>query len=344
MKWVRPQINNLQPYIPGKQTSGKVVKLNANENPYPPSPRALAVLQDVDSDTLRLYPDAIAENLRETAAKIFDINTEQIIIGNGSDDVLTMIIRAFLDPGDSIAVVDPTYTLYKTLAEIQGVKAEIHKLKDDYIIPDSFFKTKSKVVFLPNPNAQTGTLFPIEAVDRLCGRNMNIVVIDEAYADFAGASSIPLLKKYENLVVMRTLSKSYSLAGIRVGFGISNPNFISALMKVKDSYNVNALSQLIAAEAILDREHFNRNIGKIVETRKWFSKSLSDIGWKVTPSAANFILAEPVNDSPEAIMKKLEMSGFLIRYFDISSLKNKLRISIGTDKQMEDLLEVINIK
>ncbi len=341
MKWVRPQINNLQPYVPGKQVTGKVLKLNANENPYPPSPRAFSALQEVGSDALRLYPDAIAGKLRKIAAEVFDVATEQTIIGNGSDDVLTMIIRTFLDPEDSIAIVDPTYTLYETLAAIQGVKTEIHPLNADYTIPESFFKTKSKVVFLPNPNAQTGTLFPLELVERLCNRNINIVVIDEAYADFAGVSSIPLLKKYENLIVLRTVSKSYSLAGIRVGFGVSNSNFISAMIKVKDSYNVNSISQLIAAEAMHDREHFNRILGKIIETREWFSKSLSDLGWKITPSAANFILVEPVNDSPESIMEKLEAAGIFIRYFNTPRLNDKLRISIGTDEQMEVLLKII---
>jgi len=341
MKWIRPKINNLQPYIPGKQVTGKVLKLNANENPYSPSPRVFSVLQEVGSDALRLYPDAIAGALRKIAAEVFDVDTEQTIIGNGSDDVLTMIVRTFLDSEDSIAVVDPTYTLYETLAAIQGLKTEIHSLNTDYTIPASFLKTKSKVVFLPNPNAQTGTLFPLELVERLCNRNNNIVVIDEAYADFAGVTSIPLLKKYDNLIVLRTVSKSYSLAGIRVGFGLSNPSFISAMMKVKDSYNVNSISQLIAAEAMLDREHFNRNIGKIIETREWFSKSLSDFGWKVTPSAANFILVEPVKDSPESVMKRLEAAGILIRYFNTPRLNDKLRISIGTDEQMETLLKII---
>jgi histidinol-phosphate aminotransferase len=294
-------------------------------------------------DSLRLYPDAVSEKLRETAAEIFGINAEQTIIGNGSDDVLTMIIRTFLDAGDSIAVVDPTYTLYETLAEIQGAETESYPLNDDYSIPEVFFKTESKVVFLPNPNAQTGTLFPLEQVERLCCNDKRIVVIDEAYADFTNVSSIPLIKKYENLIVLRTVSKSYSLAGIRVGFGISNPDIISALMKVKDSYNVNSISQLIAKEALLDREHFNCNIGKIVYTRNWFTESLLDLGWKVIPSEANFILAEPINDSPESIMKKVESSGFLIRYFNTPRLKNKLRISIGTDEQMKALLKAITL-
>jgi len=343
MKWVRPQINNLQPYVPGKQVSGTVVKLNANENPYPPSPCAFSALKDIDSDSLRLYPDAISVKLRNTVAEILGVSAEQTIIGNGSDDVLTMIIRTFLDAGDSIAVVDPTYTLYETLAEIQGAKTEIYPLNDDYSIPDSFFQTESKVIFLPNPNAQTGTLFPLEQIERLCGNDKSIVVIDEAYADFAEVSSIPLLKKYENLIVLRTVSKSYSLAGVRVGFGISNPGIISALMKVKDSYNVNSISQLIATEVLFDRKHFNRNIGKILETRNWFTRSLLDFGWKITPSAANFILVEPVNESPELIMKRLESAGFLIRYFNTPRLKNKLRISIGTDEQMKNLLKAITL-
>ena len=341
MNFVRKQIEKLQPYIPGKQIQGEFVKLNANENPYPPSPRVSDALKNLDVKNLRLYPDAVANSLRETAAKIFGIEKKQTIIGNGSDDVLTMIIRTFLDAGDSIAVVDPTYTLYETLAEIQGAKTEIHPLKDDYSIPESFFETKCKVVFLPNPNAQTGTLFPLEQIERLCARKKNIIVIDEAYADFAGVSAIPLINKFNNLIVLRTVSKSYSLAGIRVGFGFGNTEIIDALMKVKDSYNVNAMSQILARTALLDQEYFNDNIKKIIETREWFADKLNEIGWIVTPSAANFILVEPRENSPQEIMEKLENCGFLIRHFNTPRLKNKLRISIGSKEQMLDLLEII---
>jgi len=341
MNWVRPQIEKLQPYIPGKQIKRDVIKLNANENPYPPSQKAIAAMNKIHAGTLRLYPDAVSTSLRKIAANIFEVTEKNIIVGNGSDDALTMIIRTFLDAGDSIAVVDPTYTLYETLAEIQGAKTEVHPLNDDYTLPESFFHTKSKVIFLPNPNAQTGTLFPVEKIERLCAKKENVVVVDEAYADFAGVTVIPLIKKYENLIVLRTMSKSYSLAGIRVGFGISNTKIISSLMKVKDSYNVNSISQIIAGEALTDRDHFNKNIGKITKTREWFSEKLLSLGWEVTSSAANFILVEPKDHSPKEIMEKLERAGFLIRYFNTPRLKNKLRISIGTDEQMEMMLDVI---
>ena len=275
MKWVRQQIEKLQPYVPGKQTAGITVKLNANENPYPPSKHVTDALKDIHPDSFRLYPDAVASKLRQTISEVFHVNRDNVVVGNGSDDVLTMIIRTFLNEGDTIAVVDPTYTLYETLAGIQGAAMEVHCLNSDYSLPDSFFHTECKVVFLPNPNAQTGTLFEQKRIEVLCERGENIIVIDEAYVDFAGVSVIPLIKKYENLIVLRTLSKSYSLAGLRVGFGISAPDNINSLIKVKDSYNVNALSQIAAVQALLDQEHLKLNVAKIINTRKWFSEELA---------------------------------------------------------------------
>lgn len=331
----------MQGYVPGRQPEGSFVKLNANENPYPPSPKALEALGNVGANSFRLYPSSTAVNLRKTAAEIFGVPFDCIVAGNGSDDIFTMIIRSILDEGDTLAVVDPTYTLYETLAEIQGARTERHPLKEDYALPESFFESDAKLKILPNPNAQTGTLFPEADIIRLCESAQGVVVIDEAYALFAGTSSLPLLKRFKNLVVTRTMSKSHSLAGMRVGFGMSSPDIIDAFMKVKDSYNLNAASQLIAAAALKDEEYTAGIVKALNETRDFFARELASLGWQVAPSAGNFLLARPEKGNAAEIVARLEKAGYLVRHFDTPRLKDKIRFSIGTPEQMERLIELL---
>ena len=342
MSLFRKNIDVLKPYVPGKQLQKNIIKLNANENPFPPSPKVIAAINNFSKNCLRFYSDAVSEEVRKTAAALFHINFDEVIVGNGSDDVLTMIIRSFLESEDKIAVVDPSYTLYEILAEIHGVKTEKISLEADYSLSESFFKTKAKIKFLPNPNAQTGTLFSKKNIERLCDESSGIVVIDEAYAAFANTTFIPLIKKYKNLIVLRTLSKSHSLAGMRIGFGFATPSIISGLMKVKDSYNVNSLSQVAATAALKDNIYVQKNIKKINIIRKWFSNELLNRGWEVVPSEANFVLVKPPNNEAENIFKELEKSGILVRHFSTKKLNNKLRISIGTKEQMLKLLNNLN--
>ncbi len=342
MKWLRTQIADLEPYVPGRQPAGIAVKLNANENPYSPSSRVFATLADVGEDSIRLYPDATAAQVRETAAEVFGVEPDEVIVGNGSDDVLTMIMRAFLDPGDQVAVVDPTYTLYETLAAIQGATMDVHPLEDDYSLPEGIFSANAKLAVLPNPNAQTGTLFPDEAIRRLCGEASGVVVVDEAYAQFAGVTAIPFVREFDNLLILRSLSKSHSLAGLRVGFGFGCPGLIAGLMKVKDSYNVNAVSQAAAIEALRDHKHLAANTEAILATRAWFSRALADQGWQIVPSAANFVLAKPPTGPVEAIIARLESLGYFVRHFTTPRLRDKMRITIGTDEQMRGFLKCLD--
>ena len=341
MSKIRKTVMAMEGYIPGRQPVGSFVKLNANENPYPPSPKALEAMGAVGADSFRLYPSSTAVELRKTAALVFGVPFDCTVAGNGSDDIFTMIIRSILDEGDTLAVVDPTYTLYETLAEIQGAKTEKHPLKEDYSLPESYFESEAKLKILPNPNAQTGTLFPKEDIVRLVESAKGIVVIDEAYALFSGSNAIELLSRFPNLVVTRTMSKSHSLAGLRVGFGLAAPEIIEAFMKVKDSYNLNAASQAAAREALLDGEYTSEVIKKIVSERDAFAKGLAELGWDVTPSSGNFLLAKPGLGDAAEITAYLENNGYLVRHFDTPRLKDKIRFSIGKKEQMDELLELL---
>jgi len=342
MSFFRPEIEALEPYVPGRQPGRDVIKLNANENPYPPAPGVRAALAALDADDMRLYPSAVSERLRAEAASAFGVSSDWIIAGNGSDEVLAWIVRVFLDRGDEIAVVDPTYTLYEVLAAMQGARTRRHPLSDTYALPAAFFGAKAKVTFLPNPNAQTGTLFPEEAIRRLCAGSPGIVVIDEAYGDFAGVTMMPLVREHGNLIVTRTLSKAQSLAGMRVGFAVSTPAIIAGLCKVKDSYNVNVASQAAGAAALADGAHLRATVAKIVATRERFAAALARLGWRVVPSAANFVLAAPPRGTAREWLDALEAKGFLVRHFNTPRLDNMLRISIGTDEQMHALRACID--
>ena len=341
MKAIRESIAKMQGYIPGRQPSGVYVKLNANENPYPPSPKVAEALASLACDNLRLYPSSSSAPLRKIASETFGIKPESIVCGNGSDDVFTMIIRTFLNAGDTLAVVDPTYTLYETLAQIQDAKTERHPLKEDYSLPESFFESKAKLKILPNPNAQTGTLFPEKDLRRLCETAQGAVVLDEAYALFSGKTSLGLLSEFPNLVVTRTLSKSHSLAGMRIGFGFASEEIIEAFHKVRDSYNVNTVSQAVGAAALLDGTYTEKVVGKILKTKKTFAAGLVALGWEVIPSEGNFLLVKPPSGEAKEIVKRLEKEGFLVRHFETLRLQDKIRISIGTDEQMEQLLALI---
>lgn len=342
MNCIRETIARLEPYIPGKQIDASVVKLNTNENPYPPSPRVKEILNGITDSACRLYPDARANPVREAAAAAFSVRPDEIVVGNGSDDVLAMIMRTFLDPGDRIAVGDPTYTLYSTLAAMQAAETCVFPLAGDFSLPDEFFRAAVKLAFLPNPNAQTGTLFPRTTIERLCAECSGMVVVDEAYASFAGMTVIDMIRTFDNLIVTRTLSKSHSLAGLRVGFGIARSEIIEHLMKVKDSYNVNAVSQAAAVAALADGAYVAETVAAVIATRTWFGDALRDREWTVVGSAANFILASPPGCDPGTLVEALERRGFLVRYFDTSRLRQFIRISMGTDEQMQALLQCLD--
>lgn len=340
--YLRAEIAALSPYVPGRQPTERIVKLNANENPYPPAPGVMVALQALDTEGLRLYPDATAQRVRETAAEVYGVAPDEVIVGNGSDEILTMIVRVFLAAGDRISVVDPTYTLYEILAAMQGARTDRYPLDDEYRLTSAFMTAHARVTFLPNPNAQTGTLFTADALNALCAQRDGVVVIDEAYGPFAGVNALPLLRRHGNLIVLRTLSKTHGLAGLRIGLGFARSDVIAALMKVKDSYNLNAASQAAAIAALRDGTYTEAVIAKLVQTRERFAAALVDRGWRVVPSAANFVLATPPQGSAEELLKRLECEGYLVRRFDTPRLRDKLRFSMGTMEQMDALLAVLD--
>src|SRR5215471_2043352 len=287
---VRRCVQTMQGYVPGKQPSaGTYIKLNTNENPYPPSPRVLAALREAVAPELRLYPDPVATHLRETAAALYGCAVDEVIAGNGSDDILTMIFRTFLDAGDVIATPAPSYTLYNALSALQDATCKEIPMGPDYTLPEDLDAHGAKVVIIVNPNAPTGVLHPRAALRAFLERTQAIVVIDEAYADFAGESAIAMLKEFPHLIVIRTFSKAYGLAVMRLGLGFARREVIAEMMKVKDSYNLDRLSIVAGCAALQDQEWLHESIGMIVRTRTWVQQELAGMGLYAPPSCGNFV-------------------------------------------------------
>lgn len=342
-KLFRPNIQAMSGYVPGEQPKDKVyIKLNTNENPYPPSPKAVEALKNFDTDKLRRYPTPASDPLTEAAAKIYDLKVSNVIAGNGSDDILNIIFRAFLDTHETAAWLDPSYSLYPVLCNIQGAPFKGIELTEDFQIPaDALEQAKDcKIFFITRPNAPTGNLFPKEEVAKICEGFDGIVIIDEAYGDFASDNCIDFVQKYENVIVTRTFSKSYSLAGMRIGFGLASEAIIAGLHKVRDSYNVNFLSQVIGEASLLDQEYFNECTSKIIKTRDWVTKELSEMGLDVIPSHTNFLFAKTPIEASLAF-EKLRDAGYIVRYFSSERCKEFLRISIGTDEEMKGFCEAL---
>ena len=336
MSYFRRNIEKMTGYVPGEQPGAgrKVIKLNTNENPYPPSPAALAVLRGFDTEGLRRYPDPLATRFREVVAEVLGVGVESVIAGNGSDEVLTMILRAFVGPGDVVAYAVPTYVLYRTLTEIQEGVAVEAPYPDDYALPaDALAAAAPAVTFVASPNSPSGTSYPLAQLDALAGRVKGVLVVDEAYVDFADADALALAGRRKNVIVLRTLSKGYSLAGLRLGFGVADPSLLAGLWKVKDSYNVDALSAAVGAAAVADQAHKIANAEKVRASRAKLKAALEKLDFTVWPSQSNFLLVRPPGGDAERIYQGLKAGGILIRYFKQPALEDKLRISIGTDEQ-----------
>lgn len=329
-------------YVPGEQPQDPdIIKLNTNENPYPPSPKVYAALRKAINGSLRLYPEPLADSLRATAAAVYGVKPSNIIAGNGSDELLSMLLRCFVGSGDHVAYPYPTYSLYDTLIEIQdGVRAAVD-YGADFCLPSSLATQNAVLTFLCNPNAPSGTLVPLPEIEKLARSVAGILVVDEAYVDFAeseGSSSIPLIQRLENLVVLRSFSKSFSLAGLRIGLGFASEGIIEGLMKVKDSYNVNRLSLVAATAALTDMPWMARNARRIHKSRKKLSSALKRLGYEVYPSHANFILARKNGRNLKPVYDELKRRKILVRYFDMAGLQDCLRITIGTPMQVEALI------
>jgi histidinol-phosphate aminotransferase len=340
MSYFRSDIDALTGYVPGEQpqTEG-FIKLNTNENPYPPSPRVLEAIRACAGPRLRLYPDPVARRFCETAGDVLGVSPDSILACNGSDDALTILTRACLAPGDTMVAPQPSYGLYSVLAEIQGARFRRVPWQADGSLPPDF-TDGARLAYITNPNAPTGSMISPQSIRAIAEKASCLVVADEAYADFAPHHSIGLVASTPNLVVTRTLSKSYSLAGIRFGFVVASPAVIATLMKVKDSYNCDAISIAAACAALSDRAYFEETLGKILATRRRLEPELSALGFRVTPSNANFVWFQ--HDQPvEPIYRKLKEQRILIRYFRYSDGVEGLRVTVGTDDEIDAFLTAL---
>jgi histidinol-phosphate aminotransferase len=345
---LRPAIRAMPGYTPGEQISD-LVKLNTNEGAFPPSPRVMAALAAIADETLRLYPDPVSARLRETAAARFGVTADQILAGNGSDDCLTILYRGFLEPGDKIACPWPTYGLYDTLASLQGaelVRVGFKQSARRWDLPQELGKQRAKMIILANPNNPSGTLIPVDELRRSCDAAAGaVVVVDEAYVDFAlgagiDASLLPYLAQHPNLIVLRTLSKSYSLAGARLGLLFAAAPLIAELMKVKDSYNVNAITQALGIAALEDRSYHEDCVRRTLDQRARLEGALEGMGWSWPESSANFLLVE-IGGRAEAVYGALKQEGLLVRWWRAPELRTKIRISVGNPDENDHLLEAL---
>ena len=325
----------LEPYTPGEQPASKrVVKLNTNENPYPPSPKCAKVMKDFDLDRLRRYPDPVFGALRAEIAALAGTTPDRVFVGNGSDEILSLMARAFVEDDESIGSLDPSYSLYKTLAAIRNVKWV-----------GAPIDSNTSLFLWTNPNAPTGEFTDPKQIAAVARRYPGVTVVDEAYADFARDNCMALATAPGNrsLIVMRTLSKSYSLAGLRVGYCVGPKDLIEALYKVKDSYNVDAVAQAVALAAVKDQRWMRANVRKVVKTRTAFTKALTRRGWDVLPSEANFVFARPPQGAAAAdVFKYLKSRQIFVRYFPGPLTGDRLRITIGTDGEMKTLLDALD--
>lgn len=343
-QYFRSNVNAMTGYIPGEQPKPgtRIIKLNTNENPYPPSPAAIAVLRNLDSEWLRRYPDPYANDFRQAISEALDVPLDWVIVGNGSDELLNVVIRACTEMGRKVVYPMPTYVLYRTLTEMQPAENVEIPYGENFELPlEQLIAANGAVTFIASPNSPSGHSVALQDLRQLAANVSGVVVIDEAYVDFAEATALPLVKEFENVMVIRTLSKGYSLAGLRLGFGIANPNLLSGLFKVKDSYNVDAIACLVGAAAMRDQAYKNSCAEKVKASRTKLVADLKQLGFQLWNSQTNFLLVQPPKDNAEEIYLALKERGILVRYFKQPGLDNKLRITVGTDAQNQMLIEAL---
>ena len=337
-------IRKVVPYVPGEQPKGdSIIKLNTNENPYPPSPRVLAKSEEFEK--LRLYPDPKAEVLVEALAKYHHVDSNQVFVGVGSDDVLAMSFMTFFNSDKEILFPDITYSFYDVWAELFNIPyKQIPVDKDFRIIKSDYFIPNGGIV-IANPNAPTGMAEPLSFIEDIVKNNPDsIVIVDEAYVDFGGETSLPLVDKYDNVVVVRTFSKSRSMAGVRIGYAISNSKLIKYLNDVKYSYNsytMNMPSLALGVESIADEEYFQAMIKKVVDTREWFVKEINKLGFTCPKSSTNFVFATHKSVPATDIFKAARENNIILRHFSNERINNYLRITIGTKEEMEKLVSFL---
>ena len=340
-------VRKVVPYVPGEQPKLlDVIKLNTNENPYPPAPGVEKVLREFDVDTLRLYPDPLVSDLVKAIADFYGLNENQVFTGVGSDDVLAMIFMTFFNSEKPLIFPDITYSFYDVWADMLRIPYETIALDDDFRIkPVDYYRENGGVIF-PNPNAPTGELLSLDMVEDIIKHNSDvIVVVDEAYIDFGGVSALPLIEKYDNVIVVQTFSKSRSLAGSRVGYAMANPVLIKYLNDVKysfNSYTMDRITIAAATEAVKDRDYFAETTAKVIKTREWTKNELAGLGFEFGDSKSNFIFARHPKMSGQALFEKLKAEQVFVRHFSKPErIADYLRISIGTDQQMQKLISIL---
>jgi histidinol-phosphate aminotransferase len=344
-QYLRPAVTAMAGYTPGEQPRHDgFIKLNTNENPYPPSPRVLAALQEAlaGGERLRKYPDPSGLAFRQTASRVLGVDADAVLIGNGSDDILTIVTRGFVPEGGLVVSPAPSYLLYKTLAEIQGARFQTVPYTPDWCLPDPWPIADAHLTLVANPNSPSGTLVARADLERLAGQVRGPLVIDEAYVDFADADAIDL-RRLPNVVVTRSFSKSYALAGLRFGLAVAGPGLIRELLKIKDSYNCDALSLIGAAAALEDQEYFRSTRDKIRASRARLETALRTMGFDVPPSQANFVWCRRHDRPVKPIFEELKRRKILVRYMLYEGYGEGLRISIGTDAEIDRLLEEIQM-
>ncbi|MDD0845449.1 histidinol-phosphate transaminase [Pseudomonas sp. Gutcm_11s] len=345
-KFWSPFVKDLVPYVPGEQPKlAKLVKLNTNENPYGPSPKAVAAMQAELGDSLRLYPDPNSDRLKQAVADYYGVSTAQVFVGNGSDEVLAHAFHGLFQNGKPLLFPDVTYSFYPVYCGLYGIPYEALALDEQFQIHTEDYARPNGGIIFPNPNAPTGCLLPLEAVERLLqGSPDSVVVVDEAYIDFGGESAIKLVDRYPNLLVTQTLSKSRSLAGLRVGIAVGHPDLIEALERIKNSFNSYPLDRMAivgAAASFEDEAYFRETCQKVIDSREQVVAALAGLGFEVLPSAANFIFARhPQKDAGE-LAAALREHGVIVRHFKQQRIAQFLRITIGNAQQNQALLDAL---
>jgi histidinol-phosphate aminotransferase len=346
MKTWETNVRKVTPYTPGEQPDEpNMTKLNTNENPYPPSPQVLSMIEQLDGDGMRRYPDPAAGDLVQAIASYYHLDKEQVFVGVGSDDVLAVAFMTFFNSERPILFPDITYSFYDVWAGLFSIPYVRPKLDDNFcIVKEDYYRENGGIIF-PNPNAPTGTLLPLQDIEDILKANPDVVVIvDEAYIDFGGQSALPLIERYDNLLVVQTFSKSRSMAGMRIGYGMGNPRLIQYLNDVKYSYNsytMNNPSIVLGQVAVRDEVYFQEILGKIIKTREWTKKQLADLGFQFDDSKANFIFAKHERYLAEDIYHAMRKEHIYVRYFKKERIDNYLRITIGTQEEMEVLIDFL---
>ena len=342
-KFWSPEVRELTPYVPGEQPKeDDFVKLNTNENPYPPSQLVLERLREACDGRLRRYPDPDAGGVVKRLCALFGVDRDSVLVGNGSDELLNLAIRCFVAPGRQVVMPHPTYPYYAKLVQLQdGVPAPV-PFESDYTLPPGFTNPDAAMTLIANPNSPSGTLLSNDALEEIATGTSGLVIADEAYVDFSNEGCLRLLGRCPNLIVMRTMSKSFSLAAMRIGYCFASPDLIAGLAKAKEHYNIGLLSQVAAEAALDDVGYMKHNAERVQRTRTLLTTELRRIGFKVWNSEANFVLARIEQPSAESIYRELKARGVLVRYFDEPLLRACLRISVGTEEETALLVSHLN--